>query len=156
MSLRTGSLALGLLLVLAVAPGCAHDPSPTALQRRMMEPARDAERRGDLGTAFDQYRRAAESGIAMAQLRLGRMYQQGTGTAQDDAQAVRWYRAAADQGYPPAQIALAKMYEQGRGVAQDHAAALVWYHRAAEHERSYAYRVSPPRVPARRTPGPAR
>lgn len=40
------------------------------------------------------------------------------------------------------------MYEQGRGVAQDHAAALVWYHRAAEHERSYAYRVSPPRVPA--------
>ena len=41
---------------------------------------------------------AAGGGDAGAQYRLGRMFSNGRGVAQDAAEAARWYRAAAEQG----------------------------------------------------------
>lgn len=146
--MRTGSLAVVLVMLFAALAGCAPSPFLSNTQRMMLSPARDAEGRGDFDKAFREYQRAAEKGIAFAQYRLARLYEQGRGTAQDDAEAVRWYRAAAEQGYPPAQIALGKRYEQGSGVPQDEAAALALFEKAAEYERSVKYWESPPHPPA--------
>ena len=77
-------------------------------------------------------RQAAEQGDAEAQYNLGRMYANGEGVPQDDAEAARWYRLAADQGDASAQYALAGMYAYGRGVPQDEAEAVRWYRLAAD------------------------
>jgi len=44
----------------------------------------DAQKRAE------EFRRAAEQGIAEAQYNLGFMYLYGYGVAQDDAEAVKW------------------------------------------------------------------
>jgi TPR repeat protein len=148
MSLGTTLLAAALVILPAALSGCAPSPFPTQTQRMMLEPARNAEDRGDFETAFAEYERAADDGVAFAQYKLARMYEKGIGTAPSDEQAATWYRASTESGYPPAEIALGKLYEQGTGVPQDYAAALALYRRAVEYERSYDYRIDPPRFPA--------
>ena len=81
---------------------------------------------------YEATRREAEQGDAIAQERLGTMYAEGRGMAQDDAEAVRWWRLAAEQGLAAAQGNLGFMYFNGRGVAQDDAEAIQWYRLAAE------------------------
>jgi TPR repeat protein len=146
MSMRTRSLAVALAMLSAAQSGCATNPLPTDVQKRILGPARAAENAGDYERALVEYERA--DGIPFAQYRLGRMYEKGLGTTQDDAQAAHWYRAASDAGYLPAQIALANLYDQGRGVSQDFGAALDLFLKAAEYEQSYAYSLKPPRPPA--------
>ena len=146
MSMRTRSLALALVMLAAAQSGCATNPMPTNVQNRILEPARTAENAGDYERALVEYKRV--DGIPLAQYRLGRMYEKGLGTPQDDAQAARWYQPAADAGYLWAQIALANLYDQGRGVPQDFGAALDLFLEASEFEQSHAYRLKPPRPPA--------
>ena len=50
----------------------------------------DAYKRGDYQTAFKEMRPLANQGDAVAQVRLGWMYAEGRGVAQDYKQAVRW------------------------------------------------------------------
>jgi TPR repeat protein len=69
-----------------------------------------AYNRGDNATAMRLLRPLAEEGHADAQTRLGAMYDNGNGVAQDYAEAVKWYRKAADQGYADAQNRLGLMY----------------------------------------------
>src|SRR3974390_480701 len=69
------------------------------------------------------YRKAADQGNAIAQFKLGWMYDTGQGVAQDDAAALSWYRKAADQGNAAAQSNLSLMDANGRGGAQDEGAA---------------------------------
>ena len=52
----------------------------------------------DQAEAFELYRIAAEQGVAGAQCRLGVMYAEGQGVAQDDKESVRWFQLAAEQG----------------------------------------------------------
>jgi TPR repeat protein len=47
---------------------------------------------------LEETRARAEQGYASAQYNLGRMYANGDGVPEDDAEAVRWYRLAAEQG----------------------------------------------------------
>ena len=148
MNNTTRSLAMALVLVAVALPGCAPTVALNKGQSMMLEPARDAEKRGDYAKALSEYRRAAQGGIPYAQYRLARLYDKGLGTAASAEEAARWYQAAADGNYPDAQIALARMYEQGRGVARDEAAALALYLKAAEYERSAAYRLERPRMAA--------
>jgi TPR repeat protein len=54
------------------------------------------------------------------------MYDNGQGTLQNDAEAVKWYRLAADQGYADAQLNLGNRYAQGQGVPQDYVRAYMW------------------------------
>jgi TPR repeat protein len=129
-----------------VQSGCATNPLPTNVQNKILEPARTAENAGDYERAMVEYKRVA--GIPLAQFRLGRMYEKGLGTPQDDAQAAHWYQPAADAGYLWAQIALANLYDQGRGVPEDFGAALDLFLKASEFEQSHAYRLKPPRPPA--------
>ena len=86
----------------------------------------------DGAEAAKRYRRAAEQGVATAQLNLEFMYHQGEGVPRDYAEAAKWYRRAAKQGDPDASLLLSFMYDRGKGVPQDDAEAKKWYRRAVE------------------------
>ncbi|MGH7022577.1 MAG: tetratricopeptide repeat protein [Caulobacteraceae bacterium] len=87
----------------------------------------------------------AQGGDAMAQLTLASIYDEGRGTAKDEARAAVWYRRAADQGVRDAQVALAGMYRDGRGLPKDPAAASYWLNaaKAQDAAKSPATPVNP-------------
>ncbi|MEH8261428.1 tetratricopeptide repeat protein, partial [Aeromonas veronii] len=87
---------------------------------------------------ISEVQKAAEQGLAEAQLVLGVMYFGGRGVAQDDKQAAAWTRKAAEQGYVDAQLLLGIMYEEGKGVAQDDKQAVAWFRKAAEQGDAHA------------------
>jgi TPR repeat protein len=60
------------------------------------------------------------------------MYENGEGTPEDYAEAVRWYKLSAEQDHAPAQHALGFMYQNGKGIRQDLAEARWWYSLAAD------------------------
>ena len=80
--------------------------------------------------------RDAERGDVSAQNKLGEMYANGRGVAQDGALAVEWFRKAADQGNAQAQNNLGDIHGDawsGRRIARrDHARAVNWFRKAAE------------------------
>jgi len=85
----------------------------------------------DFVEASNWYRKAADQGYALAQLKLGLLYQQKeSGIMKDDAQAASWLLKAADQGIAVAQAALGLCYSTGQGVPPDDAQAAVWYQKA--------------------------
>jgi len=86
------------------------------------------------------YRKAAEQGLATAQLGLAWCYEEGKGAVQDYAKAVYWYTKAAEQGNINAQCDLGDCYEHGKGVTQDYAKTVYWYTKAAEQNDPYAQR----------------
>ncbi len=55
----------------------------------------EAYQRGDYATALREWRPLAEQGAADAQYALGRMYDNGEGVPQDDAEALKWYTVGA-------------------------------------------------------------
>ena len=79
----------------------------------------------------NRYRKAAEQGLADAQMQLGGMYEFGLGVPQDNIEALKWYRKVADQGHPRAQYVVGNAYESGVGVARDPVLAYMWFHLAA-------------------------
>lgn len=91
----------------------------------------DAYLRGDYATTHRELTPLAEQGNALAQFGLGKMYGNGKGVAQNDAEAVKWYRKAAEQGHVDAQYNLGVMYDNGRGVPQDYVQAHMWLNLAA-------------------------
>ena len=88
--------------------------------------------REDYNTALSLWLPLAEQGDADAQFRLGVLYDEGTGVAQSDAEALGWYRKAADQGLAEAQLNVGFMYRNGQGVAENAAEAVEWYRKAAD------------------------
>ena len=86
----------------------------------------------DYAQAAIWYRKAADQGEAVAQWRLGSLYQAGHGVPQDYAQAAIWYRKAAEQGNADAQEMLGGLYYSGQGMLQDDRQAAVWTRKAAE------------------------
>ena len=78
--------------------------------------------------------RAAATGDAEAQYRLGALYAEGAGVKKDDKEAEKWYRKAAEQGLPSAQHRLGNIYLIGLGVRKNYAEALRWYRQAAEQD----------------------
>ena len=65
---------------------------------------------GNYATALQQLLPLAKHGDAHAQYRVGQMYEQGLGVAQDKTAAKLWYDLAADQNLPEAQRVLGQMY----------------------------------------------
>jgi localization factor PodJL len=74
---------------------------------------------------------AAEKGQAVAQYRLGTLYERGQGVAADPAKAVHWYLAAANQGNRKAMHNLAVAYTEGAAGKRDMAEAARWFAKAA-------------------------
>jgi hypothetical protein len=77
--------------------------------------------------------RAAQAGLAPAQLRLAGMYERGFGVGRDTQRARGYYLAAARQGNAKAMHNLAVLYVQGAGGKADYAAAAEWFRKAAAH-----------------------
>ena len=65
---------------------------------------------------FDDIKKLAEQGNAVAQFNLGVMYEKGEGVPKDYKQAAYWYSKAAEQGNAEAQTILGIMYGEGEGV----------------------------------------
>jgi TPR repeat protein len=78
--------------------------------------------------------RAAENGVAEAQLWLGVAFDQHVWFGVTDKQeSLKWFQRAAEGGNPDAQDTLGVCYEFGEGVEQDYAKAAYWFRKAAEH-----------------------
>ncbi len=75
--------------------------------------------------------RAAESGEAVAQYRLGALYQNGKGVPADAAKATHWFQAAAMQGNVKAMHNLAVALAEGTGIKKNPAEAARWFSKAA-------------------------
>lgn len=73
----------------------------------------------------------ASSGDALAQLVIGKMYNEGQGITKNLGEAVNWYMKASLHNNPEAQYLLARAYYFGTGVPENRNEALVWYKRAA-------------------------
>jgi TPR repeat protein len=73
----------------------------------------------------------ADSGDRDAQLRVGRYYDRGIGTAQNHDEAARYYELAAKQGDPHAMFNLA-CYLQAGGALDTDLSAADWFQRAAD------------------------
>lgn len=91
--------------------------------------------------AAAQLRRAAELGVAEAQLALARALAAGRGAAREDdaaATALRWLQQAAEQGLAAAQLELGHWHADGRGVPEDLALARRWLRKAAAQDHPAA------------------
>ncbi|MBB4864330.1 TPR repeat protein [Pseudomonas nitritireducens] len=75
--------------------------------------------------------KAAEAGMARAQIQLAMLYRDGDGGAEDKAEAARWFAKAAEQGDTGAQNEMGVIYWRGEGVDKDRVKAGSWFERAA-------------------------
>ena len=81
---------------------------------------------------FEEMRKAADEGDAVAQCYVGICFQNGQNVPQDNQEAVRWFRKAADQNDTTAQCYLGFCYQNGLGVPQEFGQAAKWFREAAE------------------------
>ena len=86
--------------------------------------------------------RAANGGLAVAQVSLGLKYDEGVGVSKGSETAVKWFRAAARQGNSDGQNNLGIAYAVGEGVLKDYVQAYSWFElaRLAGHPFSEEYR----------------
>jgi len=75
-------------------------------------------------------RQAAERGVTVAQVRLGRFYLEES-SVRDDAAARHWFEVAARSNFAEGQYFLARMLEAGATQSSDNLAARNWYEAAA-------------------------
>ena len=87
---------------------------------------------------FEDTLKLAQQGDAEAQYLLGYMYDEGSGTKENNAEAVKWYLKAANSGVAGAQYNLALMYENGEGIGKDIKNAIAWYTKSAIQGNAYA------------------
>ena len=102
------------------------------------EEGETAYKKKDYTTALRELRPLAEQGDAAAQFYMAKMYANGYGVPEDDAEAVKWCRKAAEQGHTNAQGNLGIMYYTGTGVAKDAVEAVEWFRKAAEQGHTNA------------------
>ncbi|GEM_PF-6490288 len=78
------------------------------------------------------YRQLAEKQNAIAELKLGLMYQKGIYFEKNIENAINWYQKSAEHGNTIAQYQLGEIYQFGIGVKRDLPLALTHYKKAAE------------------------
>ncbi|MBQ7502036.1 sel1 repeat family protein [bacterium] len=91
-----------------------------------------SEGEADRKQALSLCRRAAEMGLAEAQVFLGDRLIKGEGTAENKEEAVSWFRKAAERGNAAGQYKLGLCYVDGDGVKADKEEAKKWLTLAAE------------------------
>lgn len=87
------------------------------------------------------YQKAAEQGVAEAQVKLGWIYRNGLGVERDLGKSKYWYckgvqhyYGEAEKGDAMAQLTLGWMYESGEAVECDYLKAVRWYRKAADQD----------------------
>lgn len=85
--------------------------------------------------AFPKLKTAAEKGHKKAQYRLGRCYDKGNGTAEDNQLALQWYEKAAKQGHAKSEYQMGKAYYKGKSIKGDKALARKWLLRAVRNDK---------------------
>ena len=100
----------------------------------------------DKAEAVKWTRKAADQGLAKAQLMLGCYIGTGQGVKEDLTEAAKWFRAAAEQGNSKAQVILSEFYFYGIGVKKDYQEAREWSNTAARElgGKISFYRVEEP------------
>ena len=86
--------------------------------------------------AFPKLKSAAEKGHKKAQYRLGRCYEKGRGTTENEKLAFQWYEKSAKQGHAKAQFQLGQCYKDGEGVEKDRKKAFELFMQAAKQENA--------------------
>ena len=90
----------------------------------------------DLKEAFKLYKKAAKQGLATAQYRLARCYENGWGVEKDHGKAFIWYEKAAEQGHEAARFSVRMAYCYGWGVEKNpEEAERLWEKELDEAER---------------------
>lgn len=126
-------LALTLLVLMFLAAKTLSAAAQDGLDQGLA-----AYRSADYAKAAEIWRPLAEKGNAAAQYRLGTLYAEGKGVAQDDKEAFKWFQRAAEKGDAGAQYNVGASYAAGIGVAKDEAEAAKWFHRAADQGMPFA------------------
>ncbi|HEX4634671.1 MAG TPA: hypothetical protein VH189_00720 [Rhizomicrobium sp.] len=85
----------------------------------------------DLPSAIKFLTLAADKGQAVAQYRLGTLYERGQGVAADPGKAMHWYELAASQGNRKAMHNLAVAYASGPPAKRNMTEAARWFTKAA-------------------------
>ena len=89
--------------------------------------------------SFNDVKKSAEQGHAVAQYTLGVMYHKGDGTLTDMKQALYWFEKSAKQGYEDAQYNLGLMYYNGDGTLIDKKQAAIWIRKSYENGSEKAH-----------------
>ena len=76
---------------------------------------------------------AALLGDPESQFLVGAMYSKGTGTKEDDREALKWLKESAQNGYRKAQLRLAYMLSKREYVQKNEQAAQIWLKRARKN-----------------------
>jgi TPR repeat protein len=97
-----------------------------------------AYRQNNFTEALQELKPEADNGNAVAQLYLGRAYEDIKEGPQDALAAFKWYQMAAHQGNAIAQEIVGQAYLNGRGVSKDNQAALKWFRLSAEQRNALA------------------
>ena len=84
------------------------------------------------GDDFNATLQKAEQGNAVAQNKLGDIYEAGEKVPVNYTQAIYWYEKAAKQGNSDAQYNLGYMYYNGYGIKKDYAQAVIWFQKSAK------------------------
>lgn len=87
----------------------------------------------DLERARGYYESAAKRGSGAGMDRLGLMWAEGRGGAQDYALAARWFEHAADSGNADGLYHGAMLFARGNGVKQSDTEAMAWLQEAVSH-----------------------
>lgn len=94
--------------------------------------------KGDFDNAFNIINKLATDGNLKAQLRLGYMYEKGTGVQRDYARALALYQQAEAAGLIRASVRIGYLYERGLGVDADPARAVKAYEAAVAQGDGFA------------------
>lgn len=87
----------------------------------------------------DWYRKSAEQGFPLAQVKMGSCYQYGMGVIKDESKALEWYHKAAIQGNAQAQMILGSIYFNGEcGVTKNKEKGILWFRKSAEKGNTVA------------------
>lgn len=92
----------------------------------------------NVGITITEYRKAANKGDVVAQMRLSTLYFFGGVIDKDLAKSAKWMLKAARQGNAGAQKSIGDMYFKGQGVVKNEKKAFNWLHKAATQGDAYA------------------
>jgi len=138
--------AIFLLLMMTILSGCNSHPCPNfeitesdALYRKEIKKYPNLAKalevyniQRDFKKAFNLLEPLANSGSAIAQLKLGALYDQGWSVPRDEKTAFSLYEKAARQGHPGAQFNLAQKLRFGQVVEVNEKEAMKWYCESAK------------------------